>query len=113
MIELRPEILFSCEDQDVVVTGGATCIGRVCAEALGAAGATVVMAGLTETQRDRVAAELGTHCDSMKGAVCDVTNDALLQGLIADVVAKFGRIDTVLAHGRVGLDGASELSAER
>jgi len=113
MIELRPEILFSCEDQVVVVTGGATGIGRICAEALGAAGATVVIAGLTETQPHRVAAELGTHGDTFKGAVCDVTNDAQLQGLIADVVAKFGRIDTVLANAGVALDGAGETTAEQ
>lgn len=113
MINLRPEKLFSCEGQVAVATGGATGIGRVCAEALGAAGAHVVIAGLAETEPCRVADELGEHGGTFEGWVCNVTDDAQLQGLISDVMRKFGRIDTVLANAGVALDGPGSTGMEQ
>lgn len=104
MINLRPEALFSCKGQVAVITGGATGIGRVCAEALGAAGAQVVIIGPSDTHPSQVAEELASHGGTFEGAVCDVTNDAQLQDVITDVIAKFGRIDTVLANAGVALD---------
>jgi NAD(P)-dependent dehydrogenase (short-subunit alcohol dehydrogenase family) len=99
-----PESLFSCAGQVAIVTGAGTGIGRACAEALAAAGARVVMAGLAASEPERAAAELVGQGLEAVGVVCDVTDAAQLAGLVSKAIATWGRIDTVLANAGAALD---------
>ncbi len=99
-----PESLFSCAGQVAIVTGAGTGIGRACAEALAAAGARVVLAGLAESEPERAAAELVGQGLETAGVVCDVTDAAQLADLVSKAIGTWGRIDTVLANAGAALD---------
>ncbi|MDN3310219.1 glucose 1-dehydrogenase [Microbacterium oryzae] len=101
------EGMFSCAGQVAVVTGGATGIGRGCAEALAAAGATVVIAGLAASEPERAAQEIRDDGKTAIGMDCDVTDGASLTTLVQGIVERFGRIDTVLANAGAALDDPS------
>lgn len=98
------EDMFSCAGQVAIVTGGATGIGRGCVEALTAAGATVVIAGLAASGPERAAEEIRQGGGVAVGVDCDVTDAASLTALVHDTVDRFGRIDTVLANAGAALD---------
>jgi NAD(P)-dependent dehydrogenase (short-subunit alcohol dehydrogenase family) len=103
-MKLAPDSLFSCAGQVAIVTGAGTGIGRACAEALAAAGARVVLAGLPDSRPDAAAAELvGLGFDAV-GIECDVTDAAQLGRLVSTTLDRWGRIDTVLANAGVALD---------
>lgn len=103
-MNLAPASLFSCAGQVAIVTGAGTGIGRACAEALAAAGARVVLAGLPESDPQRSADELTAQGFEAVGAACDVTDAAQLSALVAATVERWGRIDTVLANAGAALD---------
>ncbi|MFB7893746.1 SDR family NAD(P)-dependent oxidoreductase [Microbacterium sp. NPDC056044] len=101
---LAPARLFSCAGQVAVVTGAATGIGRAAAEALAAAGARVVLAGLTSFEPERAAADLvGQGADAI-GVAWDVTDAAALSDLVEAVARRFGRLDTVVASVGAAFD---------
>lgn len=101
---LTPASLFSCAGQVALVTGAGTGIGRTCAEALAAAGARVVLAGLPDSRPARAAAELDDQGLEAVGVECDVTDAAQLADLVAMTLRRWGRIDTVLANAGAALD---------
>ena len=101
---LAPAALFSCAGQVAIVTGAGTGIGRTCAEALAAAGARVVIAGLPASQPEVAAAELVEQGHEAVGAECDVTDAGQLSRLVETTVQRWGRIDTVLANAGAALD---------
>lgn len=101
---LTPAELFSCAGQVALVTGGASGIGRASAEALAAAGARVVIAGLPESGPASAAAELTGLGLEAVGADCDVTDAAQLVALVDEAVRRWGRIDTVVANAGAALD---------
>ncbi len=104
MSALSPQKLFSCAGQVAIVTGGAGGIGRACAEALAAAGARVMIAGLAEPSPEQAAAEIRALGHEAVGVVCDITDDAQLGALVDDTLARWGRIDTVFANAGAALD---------
>jgi NAD(P)-dependent dehydrogenase (short-subunit alcohol dehydrogenase family) len=101
---LAPASLFSCAGQVAIVTGAGTGIGRTCAEALAAAGARVVLAGLADSEPERAAAELVAQGADAFGFACDVTDAAQLRRLVDVTVARWGRIDAVIANAGAALD---------
>lgn len=101
---LAPGALFSCAGQVAVVTGAGTGIGRACAEALAAAGARVVIAGLPGSDPEGAAAQLARAGAEALGVACDVTDGAQLQGLVNATLERWGRIDTVVANAGAALD---------
>jgi NAD(P)-dependent dehydrogenase (short-subunit alcohol dehydrogenase family) len=103
-MDLSPASLFSCAGQVAIVTGAGTGIGRSCAEALAAAGARVVLAGLPDSEPEAAAAELVARGLEAVGFACDVTDAAALSSLVETTVARWGRIDTVLATAGAALD---------
>ena len=84
-----------------LVTGASSGIGLVTAHALAKAGYRVF-----GTSRRPVAGPEGITM-----LVCDVTDDASVKALIAEIVRQAGRIDLVVNNAGVGLLGAAEESS--
>jgi len=94
----KPSELFSLQGRVAVVIGGTGELCSAMAEGLAAAGAAVALVGRDEAKAkvrlDRIAQDGGTAAFF----ACDTTARAGLEKLLADVLAKFGRVD-VLVNG--------------
>ena len=80
-----------------LVTGGGSGMGRAGAEAFAAQGATVVVADIDPVKARRVVEKISGAGGQALVGVVDVADSAQVQGLVADAVGRFGRID-VLYH---------------
>ncbi|MDJ0788358.1 MAG: SDR family NAD(P)-dependent oxidoreductase [Myxococcota bacterium] len=102
------------EGKVVLVTGGAAGIGRATVLRLASEGAAVTAAdvvaeGLEETAK--LAAEQGSE---IRTTTCDVSDEARVKAVIAEVVAAGGRLDSVVnIAGILSLDHTTELGLER
>ena len=84
-----------------VITGGSGGIGQAMAKAFLANGAsTVVLADLHADAVEAAAAEIG--CEGVK---CNVTDESQIQQLVADTIAKHGRIDLFCSNAGAGGEG--------
>lgn len=81
----------------VVITGGATGIGRACAQAFGQAGDVVVPLSLPGGDLDRAAAELSAAGINVYPVAADVRDAEAVGRAIEDVVVALGRIDVLVA----------------
>jgi len=86
---------MSTHDKVAVVIGGASGLGQAIARAFGAEGYRVTVADLNADGAAATAAELGETATAAKDSV-DVTDEAAVEALFADVVAREGRLDTVV-----------------
>ena len=90
----------------VVVTGGASGIGRAMARRFAAEGAAgVVVADLDGSGAEAVAAELG---DRAVGVGCDVSSDSDVGSLISRAESEFGPIDLFCANAGIGTGSGLE-----
>jgi NAD(P)-dependent dehydrogenase (short-subunit alcohol dehydrogenase family) len=110
---LAPAELFSCRGQVAIVTGGATGIGRACAEALAAAGARVVIAGLAPSDPSGAAERLRADGADAIGLVADVVDPASAGILVSAALERWGRLDTVVACAGAALDAPGEGGLDR
>jgi len=87
-------------DRVVVVTGGASGIGRALALAFAAEGARgVVVADVQASAAEAVAAEIG---DGALAVECDVTDDDQVGRLLERAVEAFGPVDLFCANAGIG-----------
>lgn len=91
------------KDKVVFLTGGSCGIGRDCAKAYAAAGASVAIVAIDREGVEKVAAELGSN---HLGIVCDVTRDQEVKGAIEQTLARFGRLNAV--HNNAGISQPSK-----
>lgn len=88
--------LFSVAGQVVVVSGGSRGIGRELARGFAARGANVVITGREGPTLEKTACEISSGSNVVQPIVCDVANLDDICRLVATVVEKHGRIDTLL-----------------
>ena len=89
------------QDRHVVVTGGASGIGRALCERFAAGGARVVVADLQADAAREVAKSVGGL-----GLACDVRDESQLCALVAGAEAHFGPVDMFCSNAGVSvLDG--------
>ena len=93
----------SIRNKVAVITGGATGIGRATAEALGAAGVRVVIAGRDEAQGEGAVAVIRQAGGEARFVRCDVRREADIASLFGAAVAAFGGVD--LVFNNAGIEG--------
>ncbi|GAA1674395.1 oxidoreductase [Kribbella yunnanensis] len=93
------------QKQNWLITGVSSGLGRAAAEAALAAGHTVV--GTVRSEQDlRAFEELSPG--SAHGRLLDVTDDAAVPGVVAEVEQNVGPLDVVVASAGYGLEGTFE-----
>lgn len=98
--------LFDIKDNVTVITGGTGVLGRTIAKYLALEGAKVIILGRKEDVGNDIAADIkaaGGECEFMK---TDVMDAALVQANCDAIVAKYGRVDTLLNAAGGNMPGA-------
>ena len=88
--------LFSVKGQIVLVSGASRGIGRAIAKGFADREATVVITGRVAETLQKTAEEICPPGGTVRAMVCDAADPKALQRLADDVVAEFGRIDTLV-----------------
>ncbi|MFV0524200.1 MAG: SDR family NAD(P)-dependent oxidoreductase [Acidimicrobiales bacterium] len=88
-----------------VITGGASGIGRACAQALAAEGARIVIGDLHLDVAGEVVAAIESDGGTAHAVEVDVTNGPSNEALIAQALDRHGRIDAVVAAAGVSHAG--------
>lgn len=88
--------MFDLTDKIALVTGGNGGIGLGMARGLGSAGATVVIVGRNTEKSAAALRELQSAGLRAEALACDVTDEAAVKALFADVEARHGRLDILV-----------------
>ncbi len=84
-------------DKTIIVTGGASGIGRALAERFAEEGAKIALADLAIDKAEKVAAEIGGLA-----LACDVTKEADIQNLVARTERELGPLDLFCSNAGIG-----------
>ena len=98
---------FRLDGQTAVVTGGGRGIGLACAEALAEAGARLVVIDRDEALAASGAAALSARGFAAETLVLDVTDSAAVENAAADIFARHGRIDILVANAGIARTGTA------
>ena len=99
--------LFDIKDYVVVITGGTGILGRCIAKYLALEGAKVIILGRKEEVGRKIAGDIvgaGGQCEFMK---TDVMNQAVVEKNCSDILAKYGKVDTLLNAAGGNMPGAT------
>ena len=89
--------LFDLGGRVAIVTGGGAGLGRVFADALAEAGASVVVCGRNAERCEQAAAEIGgAHGVRAIGLRCDVRSPAEIEAVVERTVTELGSIDVLV-----------------
>lgn len=83
-------------DKVAIVTGAARGIGAACASGLAAQGAHVFVNDILEP--DETLAAIHAAGGSASAAVADVTDRSAVEGVVQDVLARYGRLDILVTN---------------
>ncbi len=98
--------LFDIKDYVVVITGGTGVLGRTIAKYLAQEGAKVILLGRKEEVGEAIVKDItaaGGMCEFIK---TDVLNKELIEQNCEDIVARYGRVDTLLNAAGGNISGA-------
>jgi NAD(P)-dependent dehydrogenase (short-subunit alcohol dehydrogenase family) len=98
-------------DKVVVITGGASGIGRATAIKFARAGASVVVADINEQQGNETVSSIEQNGDTAAFCQVDVTNFASVEALVNFAVERFGHIHVMCNNAGIG-DSAPLLQHE-
>lgn len=99
--------LFDIKGNVTVITGGTGVLGRAIAKYLALNGAKVIILGRKEDVGNQIAADIrteGGECEFMK---TDVLNAETVRKNCEDILAKYGRVDTLLNAAGGNMPGAT------
>ncbi len=98
--------MFRLDGKVALVTGGSRGIGRACAEALAAQGATVVVNYVRGEDKAReVADAIVQKGGKAEIAGFDVADTKATEAAIQDIAKRHGRLDIVVANAGIAIDG--------
>lgn len=95
--------MIAREGPVALVTGASSGIGRATARAFAREGYTTILADLDEEQGRSAVLECEQEGALCRFIECDVSNEAAVQSLIAEIVSDFGRLDA--AFNNAGIEG--------
>lgn len=99
--------LFDIKGNVTVITGGTGVLGRTIAKYLALEGAKVVILGRKEDVGNQIAQDIcaeGGHCEFMK---TDVMDADVVKKNCEDILARYGRVDTLLNAAGGNMAGAT------
>jgi NAD(P)-dependent dehydrogenase (short-subunit alcohol dehydrogenase family) len=97
------------DDRVVLITGGAGGMGRAIAARFAAAGAKVAIADRDPARIQEAAGALGA---GILGITTDVSRVADCARMVAETVARFGRLDVLVAAAGIWTEGAADETQE-
>ena len=89
-----------------LVTGGGSGIGRAASLLFAKHGAKIMITDQNEASAAAVAAEVNAAGGDAISQRCDVTNKAAIESMVAETVAKYGRLDC--AFNNAGITHAKD-----
>lgn len=100
--------LFDLTGRVALVTGGSRGLGREIAEGLAEAGAAVTITARREQWLGPAEAELRAAGLDVTAAVCDVTDEAAVEQLVAGIEARHGALDIVANNAGISWGAPAE-----
>jgi len=98
--------MFRLDGKIALVTGGSRGIGRACAEALAAQGATVVLSYVRgEAQANEVVAGIVANGGKAEAIGFDVADSEACEKAVEEVGKKHGGLDILVANAGIAIDG--------
>jgi NAD(P)-dependent dehydrogenase (short-subunit alcohol dehydrogenase family) len=94
------------EGKVALVTGGASGIGRSCAERLAAEGATVVVTDVQDDKGAEAVAEIAKAGGKADYHRHDVTDEAAWESIVDAVRSAHGRLDILVNNAGIGIGGS-------
>lgn len=95
--------LFNLKNRVAFVTGGSRGLGFAMAEALGAAGATIVLNARDATQLEQAVARLAAKGIAASHKAFDVADEAACRRAVADIAAEHGSLDILINNAGMNL----------
>jgi len=89
------------QGQVTIITGAGRNIGEEAAKLLAAEGAKIAVVDMDKGRGDKVAADIKKAGGDAMGFVADVASEADIVRLVAEVVAKWGRIDILINNAAI------------
>ncbi|MEL7313315.1 MAG: SDR family oxidoreductase, partial [Pseudomonadota bacterium] len=86
--------------KNILITGGSSGIGEICARRAVEAGHRVVIASRSEDKLDAIVSDLGD--DNAFAVPCDVADPDAQAAMFDSAIEKFGRLDVVFANAGLG-----------
>ncbi len=93
--------LFDLTGKVALITGGNSGLGLGFARGLAKSGADVVIWGRSKAKNAAVAEEFAAYGNRVLTAEVDVADEAAVVAAMADAVARFGRLDCVIANAGI------------
>jgi NAD(P)-dependent dehydrogenase (short-subunit alcohol dehydrogenase family) len=94
------------EGKVALITGGASGIGRGCAEKLAAEGAVAVVTDLQDDKGAETVAAIEKAGGKAWYLHHDVTDEAAWEGVVAEIKTRHGRLDILVNNAGIGIGGS-------
>ena len=102
---MGPEALRAFDGSVAIVTGGASGIGQALGEALAERGATAILADRQGERLAEVVAGIVERGGRAEAHTVDVTDRGAVEGLVAQVFSRHGRLDYLFNNAGIGIGG--------
>ncbi len=93
--------LFDLTGRVAIVTGGSRGIGKEMAEALAEAGASLMLCARREEGLSAITAELRSKGYAVESMICDVSDPAQVERLVATTIERLQRLDILINNAGV------------
>jgi NAD(P)-dependent dehydrogenase (short-subunit alcohol dehydrogenase family) len=90
--------MLDLASRTVIVTGASSGIGACAAAGFAARGAKVIVAARRLAELEKVASEIRARGGEAHALECDVTSEAANEKLVAEAIARTGRLDVFVAN---------------